>query len=143
MITFERRQRILNLLREQPGTKVKELAELLAVSESTIRNDLNALAEEGYLTRVRGGAVLHEDRPTRSSAFVARTQVNAAAKYQITRWAADMVQDGDSILLDASTSVFHMVPFLRNHRALTIVTNGVEAALSLDKHLPDIGEYLL
>lgn len=131
MITFERRQRILGLLREQPGTKVKDLAKLLAASESTIRNDLNALAKEGYLTRVRGGAVLHEDRPTRSSAFVARAQVNAAAKYQITRWAADMVQDGDSILLDASTSVFHMVPFLRNHRDLTIVTNGAEVALSL------------
>jgi ribose transport system substrate-binding protein len=131
VIAFERRQRILDLLRERSGTKVTELAEVLDVSESTIRNDLNALAEEGYLTRVRGGAVLHEDRPTRSSAFLARAQVNADAKYRITHWAADMVKDGDSILLDASTSVFHMVPFLRSHRGLTIVTNGIEVALSL------------
>ncbi|MEJ2210141.1 MAG: DeoR family transcriptional regulator [Anaerolineae bacterium] len=52
MTTFERRQRIVGLLREQPGIQVPELGELLDVSEGTIRNDLCALEEAGELTRV-------------------------------------------------------------------------------------------
>jgi len=129
--TFERRQRILGLLREQPGVKVTQLAQNLDVSEGTIRNDLTALEEEGHLTRVRGGAILSDGHLVRSSAFMARARVNAAAKQRIGRWAADMVEDGDSILLDASTTVFHMAPFLQEISNLTIVTNGVEVGLTL------------
>lgn len=134
MTTFERRQRILGLLREQPGVKVTELARLLGVSEGTIRNDLTALEEEAHLTRVRGGAVLNDSHSIRNPAFEARARVNAAAKQRIARWAADMVADGDSILLDASTTVFHMAPFLQELRSLTIITNGIEVALTLAKN---------
>ncbi|GAB4542886.1 MAG: hypothetical protein Kow0063_35460 [Anaerolineae bacterium] len=134
MTTFERRQRILNLLREQPGIKVTELAQRLRVSEGTIRNDLTALEAEGQLTRVRGGAILNDGHLIRSPAFGARARVNAAAKQRIGRWAADMVQDGDSILLDASTTVFHMAPFLQNLNNLTIVTNGIEVGLALSQN---------
>ncbi len=131
MTTFERRQRILNLLREQSGIKVTELARLLAVSEGTIRNDLNALEEEELLVRVRGGAVVKEKPGTLSQAFASRARQNASAKERIARWAADMVDSGDSILLDASTTAFHMVPYLRELHHLTVVTNGIETGLAL------------
>lgn len=134
MTTFERRKRILSLLREQSGAKVTELAKLLKVSDGTIRNDLNALEKDGHLTRVRGGAVLTNDYPISNPAFEARSRVNAAAKQRIARWAADMVEDGDSILLDASTTVFHMTPFLQNLRNLTVITNGIETGLTLAKN---------
>jgi ribose transport system substrate-binding protein len=132
--TFERRRRILRLLREQSGLKVTELAQLLDVSEGTIRNDLTALEEEGHLTRVRGGAILNDGHLMRSSAFMARARVNVAAKQRIGRWAADMVEDGDSILLDASTTISHMAPFLQDLNNLTIVTNGVEVGLTLARN---------
>jgi DeoR/GlpR family transcriptional regulator of sugar metabolism len=64
MTTFERRQRILSILREQSSVKVTNLAKLLEVSEGTIRSDLIELDEEQLLLRVRGGAVLKEDFPT-------------------------------------------------------------------------------
>ena len=131
MTTFERRQRILGLLWEQSGVRVGELAQLLDVSEGTIRNDLSALEEEGQLKRVRGGAVPKNGRRFVSPAFAERARENAAAKQRIARWAADMVEDGDSVALDSSSTVFHIARYLRDRSNLTIVTNGIEAAFAL------------
>jgi ribose transport system substrate-binding protein len=134
MTAFERRQRILDLLRDQPGIKVTDLAQRLDVSEGTIRHDLSALETEGVLRRVRGGAVLHQSHRFVSPSFAARARLNADAKEWIARRAADMVKDGDSILMDASTTVFAMVPHLKGLRNLTVVTNGIEIALALARY---------
>ena len=131
MTTFERRQRLLTLLQERPGIRVTVQAKLLEVSEGTIRNDLKALAESGLLTRVRGGAVLSDDHKAHSPAFVARARTNEAIKRRIARWAADFVEDGDPILLDASTSVYYMARFLQDRHRLTVITNGIEVAREL------------
>jgi DeoR/GlpR family transcriptional regulator of sugar metabolism len=131
MTLFERRQRILGFLREQSGVKVTELAQLFNVSEGTIRNDLRALDQTGQLTRVRGGAVVRDGRRFMSPAFADRVRVNSDAKQSIARWAANTIEDGDAILLDASTTVFAMVPFLQDLHNLTIVTNGIEVGLAL------------
>jgi ribose transport system substrate-binding protein len=122
---------MLTLLREQPGIRVPELAQALEVSQATVRNDMNALAAAGLLTRVRGGAV-PSDRPgVDSLEFSARTGVNESAKLRIARWAADLVEDGDAILLDASSTVYHMAQFLENRRRLTVITNGIEVGRKL------------
>jgi DeoR/GlpR family transcriptional regulator of sugar metabolism len=131
MTTFERRQRLVRLLQEQAGIKVTELAGLLGVSHGTIRNDLTALEEEGLLTRVRGGAALLQQYRFLNRSFAGRAQNNAAAKQRIACCAARLVEDGAAILLDASTTVFAMIPYLNVRRGLTIVTNGIEAALAL------------
>ncbi len=131
MTTFERRQRLLDLLRNRPGLRVPQIAEILAVSQGTVRNDLNALAEAGQVARVRGGATVIDDSQPRSPAFATRARVNESAKRWIARRAADLVEDGDSILLDASTTVFHVAHFLRDRNNLTVVTNGIEVARSL------------
>lgn len=128
MTTFERRQRILGLLAERPGIKVSELAQALAVSEGTIRNDLSALADGGQLTRVRGGAVIAEDRAVSHPPFASRARVHALAKQHIARRAADLIEDGDAILLDASSTVYTMTRFLQDRHNLTVVTNGIEVA---------------
>jgi ribose transport system substrate-binding protein len=134
MTTFERRQRILRLLRDQSGIKVTELAQRLDVSEGTIRNDLSTLEKAGQLTRVRGGAVLRDGHRFISASFSARARVNTAAKQRIARWAADMVEDGDSVLLDSSTTVFHIAAFLQDRSNLTIITNGIEVAFALSQN---------
>lgn len=128
---FERRQRILSLLREQAGVRVSELAESLNASEGTIRHDLRALEEAGQLRRMRGGAVPRNGRCFVSAAFAARVQANAAAKQAIARRAAEMVVDGDSILLDASSTVFALARYLEDRRNLTVITNGIEVGLAL------------
>jgi DeoR/GlpR family transcriptional regulator of sugar metabolism/ABC-type sugar transport system substrate-binding protein len=129
--TFERRQSLLALVRKQPGIRVPEIAKILGVSQGTVRNDLKALAAEKELTRVRGGAVLSDDHKAHSPAFVARARTNEAIKRRIARWAADLVEDNDSILLDASTSVYYMARFLKDCHRLTVITNGIEVAREL------------
>jgi ribose transport system substrate-binding protein len=131
LTTFERRQRLLELMQKQPGIRVPEVAMLLAVSEGTVRNDLRALAESKQLKRVRGGAVVANAIRTESPAFSARARVKADAKQRMARWAADLVEDGDSILFDASTTVYYIARHLQDRRNLTVITNGVEIARSL------------
>jgi len=132
--TFERRQRILAFLHERPGIRVPEIASLLDVSEGTIRNDLNALAHEGQLERVRGGGVPRDDHPAHSAAFASRLRIQEAAKQRIARWAADLVENGDTIVLDASTTIYRMAPFLEDCRGLTVITNGIEVGRKLSKN---------
>ncbi len=95
MTTYERRQSLLDTLRKQPGLRVPELARALDVSEGTVRNDLNALEQQGVLVRVHGGAVLNQQDQFQNTSFVRRYQQNAAAKFAIAREAAVLVNDGD------------------------------------------------
>ena len=131
MTTYERRQSLLDILRKQPGLRVPELAQALGVSEGTVRNDLNALEDEGRLKRVHGGAVLNDQGEFQNNSFVRRYKQNAAAKLAIAREAALLVKDGDSILLDASSTDYFLARALSDRQELRVVTNGFEVAREL------------
>jgi DeoR/GlpR family transcriptional regulator of sugar metabolism len=128
LTSYERRQSLLDLLRKQPGLRVPEIAQALGVSEGTVRNDLNALAEAGHLTRVHGGAVMSEALHPTSAAFGIRHQANSKEKSFIGQGAAKLVSDGDSILCDASSTVYYLALNLKDRRRLRVVTNGIEVA---------------
>jgi len=134
LITFERRQQLMIILREQPGIRVPEVAVLLDVSEGTIRNDLNSLAGSGQVTRVRGGGVLLNEQQSRSPIFSTRLMTHSLAKQAIARQAAALVLDNDSILLDSSTSSYYLASILKVRRDLTVITNGIESARELAKN---------
>lgn len=131
MITHERRQSLLDILRKQPGLRVLELATSLGVSEGTVRNDLNALEQEGLLTRVHGGAILSQREHFQNNSFLRRYQQNIAAKLAIAREAAALVNDGDSILLDASSTAYYFAQALSKRQRLRVMTNGFEVAREL------------
>lgn len=131
MTTYERRQSLVEILRKQPGLRVPELAMALDVSEGTVRNDLNALEEQGLLMRVHGGAVLTQQEQFQNTSFVRRYQQNAAAKLAIAREAAVLVQDGDSISIDASSTAYYFAKALSERRRLRVMTNGFEVAREL------------
>ena len=131
MTTYERRQSLLEILRKQPGLRVPELAAALGVSEGTVRNDLNALELQGALMRVHGGAVLNQQEQFPNTSFVRRYQQNAAAKRAIAREAAVLVNEGDSILLDASSTAYYFAKALSERRRLRVITNGFEVAREL------------
>ena len=131
MTTYERRQSLLDILRKQPGLRVPELAAALNVSEGTVRNDLNALEQEAFLIRVHGGAVLNQQGQFQNTSFLRRFQQNAAAKFAIAREAAVLVNDGDSILLDASSTTLYFAKALSARRRLRVITNGFEVAREL------------
>lgn len=128
-MTFnERRQSLLEILRTQPNLHVPELSLTLKVSQGTIRNDLNALEAEGRLFRVHGGAVLNEQIQFQSRNFTAHYQENIAEKQAISRKAAELVTDGDSLLLDASTTVYYFAQALQERKRLRVITNGINTA---------------
>jgi DeoR/GlpR family transcriptional regulator of sugar metabolism len=131
VIIHERRQSLLDLLRKQPGLRVPELAQALNVSEGTVRNDLNALKEEGRLKRVHGGAVLNDQDQFQNNSFVRRYKQNVSAKLEIAREAALLVKDGDSIFLDASSTDYYLARELAKRQELRVVTNGFEVAREL------------
>jgi DeoR/GlpR family transcriptional regulator of sugar metabolism len=128
LTTYERRQSLLELLRKQPGLRVKEIALALGISEGTVRNDLNALEEDGHLTRVHGGAVLNDKMQLPNAAFGIRHQEHAKEKNCIGQGAAQLVNDGDSILLDASSTAYYLGLNLKERNRLRVVTNGIEVA---------------
>jgi len=124
----------MTILREQPGIRVPEVAELLEVSEGTIRNDLNSLAGSGQVTRVRGGGVLLDEQQSRSPIFSTRLMTHRIAKQAIARQAAALVQDNDSMLLDSSTTSYYLACCIKGRRELTVITNGIETARELAKN---------
>ncbi len=134
MTTYERRQSLVDLLRKQSGLRVPEIALALGISEGTVRNYLNALQEEGRLTRFHGGAVLNEQRNFSNTSFASRHREHAFEKELIARMAAELVQDCDSILLDASSTIYYLALALESKQRLRVVTNGLDVAQLLAKN---------
>ncbi len=128
LTSYERRQSLLELLQKQPGLRIPEIAQQLGVSEGTVRNDLNALEEDGRLTRVHGGAVLNSAIHLTESAYGIRHEENAPQKNCIGAEAAKLVCDGDSIWLDASSTVYYFALNLQDRKRLRVVTNGIQVA---------------
>ena len=132
---YVRHQAILELVQRHESVRVADLAAQLHVSESTIRADLELLDEQARLVRVRGGAIaLPEAQAAGPASYLSQKALSHAdEKRAIARWAAGMVEDEDVILLDASSTVLHIAPFLHDRRNLTVFTNGIDIARSLAK----------
>lgn len=130
MTVSQRQEKILALLQEHPDIRVAELAKCLYVSEPTVRRDLTELDAAGLIHKVYGGAVL-PDHADRSIPFVLRENEKSRAKAVMGRQAAELVSDGMVLLLDASTSAFHLIPYLSEKKELIVVTSGAKTALAL------------
>jgi DeoR/GlpR family transcriptional regulator of sugar metabolism len=123
----ERRRVILEQLRHDGRVSVNDLSDRLNVSAVTIRYDLRFLEKDGLLERTYGGAVL----PTTGKhsgpelSFDVRQRRARQQKDAIARAAASLVQNGDSIALDASTTAYSMVPYLKRFERLVVITNSL------------------
>jgi DeoR/GlpR family transcriptional regulator of sugar metabolism len=126
----ERREQIIVLLGEVGRVSVVELSEQFDVTPATIRADLDALATERLLIRTHGGALaLDEERLELSFDF--RRRLHAGQKSRIGAVAAGMIEDGEAIILDASTTALAVATQLKDRRELTVLTNGILIALAL------------
>ncbi len=126
----DRMQRVLELLDTRDVVSVTELAHAFAVSEVTVRNDLAILARQGLIARIRGGARALQ-RGQSEVAFDVRLRVQEAEKRAVARAAAAMVDDGEAVALDSSTTAFYIALELREKRELVVVTNGLRVAAAL------------
>lgn len=132
----ERRRRIAELVRTTGAASVDQLASSAGVSPSTVRRDLVWLAKNGLIARTWGGAVLTDPAQHRAADAMLseRQHENASAKAAIARAAAELVGDGDAIVIDAGSTTELMAPYLRARKGLTIVTTSLPLAWQLRGH---------
>jgi DeoR family transcriptional regulator of aga operon len=126
----ERMEEVLRLLETRDSVHVTELAETFAVSEVTIRSDLSELARQGLVARVRGG-VRPLQRGQSELGFDLRLRLESYRKQAIARAAAAMVDEGEAVALDSSTTAYYLAHELRSKRELVVVTNGLLIAAVL------------
>ena len=123
-------QQVLRMLETRDSVHVAELTEAFSVSEVTVRSDLAALARQGLVARVRGGARALQ-RGQSELAFDLRLRIDAEAKRAIARAAAAIVGEGEAVALDASTTAYYLALELRAKQELVVVTNGLLIAAAL------------
>ena len=109
---------------------VSELAEQYEVTEETIRRDLEKLEADGQAKKTYGGAV-RNDNMTSDLPYIVRKQTNVGGKKYIAERIGELIGDGDSLLLDASTTALFTVKSIFHKQNLTIITNSVAALLEM------------
>ena len=130
MLAIERRNQILSKLSTDGKVLVADLAREFNVTEETIRRDLEKLDNDGLARKTYGGAVKNEnfniDLP-----FHVRKQTNVESKKRIAALIGDMINDGDYIMLDASTTALCVIKSILHKKNITLITNSIEILIEL------------
>jgi DeoR/GlpR family transcriptional regulator of sugar metabolism len=140
----ERRQRILDRILEQDSVTVDDLAEEFGLTKMSLRRDLNALAENGQIARVRGGAT-RPRTPVSARRYLDAQQRHAQAKAQIARVAAELLGTAASAFFYSGSTVARVAEALteEQHGQLTVVTHSVPVINTVttwsDPHLVAVG----
>jgi DeoR/GlpR family transcriptional regulator of sugar metabolism len=130
MGAFDRRSEIIRYLQENQRASTRRLSQLFDVSEVTIRHDLTTLEEQGWIARVHGGAEIALPLQGEQS-FSERQRLHLAEKVSIARAAAGLIEAGDTLILDSSTTAFQLTPYLKELDRLRVVTNNLQVVAAL------------
>lgn len=134
-VNKDREKEIIKILLAEEQVTVAYLADKLYASRPSIRRDLANLEKMQLIHRTHGGAVLNNSSMADSKIpFILRELEHGTAKSKMGRAAAELVNDGDVILLDASTSAYNIIPFLANKKNLTVITSGLKLMQSAGEH---------
>ncbi|RHW35769.1 DeoR/GlpR transcriptional regulator [Neobacillus notoginsengisoli] len=125
-----RRKKIVSILEESDYAEVSQLSTQFRVSEMTIRRDLEFLEKAGDVIRVYGGVKLKTKRVHEAS-IEKRLNTNKAEKMAIAREASKLIEDGDVIAFDASTTAYEVSKLIKTKKKLTVVTNNISIAIEL------------
>ena len=130
MLAIERRIEILAKLSVDGKVIVSDLSREFNVTEETIRRDLEKLDNDGLAKKTYGGAVRNEkfnvDVP-----YNVRKQTNVEGKKKIAALIGEMIEDGDYLALDASTTALYVVKNIIQKKKITVITNSIEILLEL------------
>ncbi len=130
MLAIERRNAILSKLYLDGKVIVSQLSNEFDVTEETIRRDLEKLDKDGLARKTYGGAVLVQNFSTDLPHSV-RKHANVEAKQSIAEKVSHMLTDGDCIMIDSSSTVLYLLPYIKNLKNITLITNSVEALIEL------------
>ncbi len=124
MLTEERHAMILEQVNSRSSVSLGELCALMNTSESTVRRDLAVLDQKGLLVKVRGGAISAGDRFSPAEQDMAeKAKLFNAEKAAIAQYAAQLVEDGDFVFIDAGTTTEKLIDYLPA-KDVTFVTNA-------------------
>ncbi|QIP13630.1 DeoR/GlpR transcriptional regulator [Spirosoma aureum] len=130
MLPNQRRDKILELLKEDGSAKVIDLAKIFKVTEVTIRQDLEKLEKDGLVTKEHGGAYL-KNVEDQVRTFSLGNQENIDRKERIATKCLEFIESGDSIILDSGSTTTEIAKKLRGYKNLTVITNALNIALIL------------
>ena len=130
MLPVERRERLLALLQERKSASTEELAAALEVSVMTVRRDLELFQKEGRIQRCHGGAVISQ-RSVQEAPYDQKMTVGRERKAVLAKLAAQLVEPGMTVYLDAGTTTYLLAEELSQIERLTIITNDLKIALRL------------
>ena len=128
MSISERQKQIVEILNERTYISVNELSKLTFTSTSSIRRDLTYLQDNGIVKRLHGGVTLSEVINNVAS-FYDRARKNVKEKRIIAQKAVSLLKDGQSILLDSSTTATFLLPYIAKFHGITLFTNNLSTAL--------------
>ncbi|MBL4930593.1 DeoR/GlpR family DNA-binding transcription regulator [Clostridium paridis] len=127
MFIVERHKHILDLLERDGKVLVKDLSILFGVSESMIRKDLQVLEKNNLLQRTYGGAINIKRTIVNGESFFKRVEKNTDLKELIAQKAYELIKEGDTIFLDASSISYFLAKLItQNNKSITLITNMVE-----------------
>lgn len=126
MIKTERQNKILEIVTDKKFCTVSYLAKALYVSPITVRRDLNVLESAGLVKRCYGGVSLYQHL-NREVPLEVRENSNTSVKATLGKRAAELIKTGDTVFIDASSTVLHVIDFMTQDMNLTVITNSVTA----------------
>lgn len=124
----QRRDKILEMLSNDGKVEVSQLSELFGVSGVMIRRDLTELEKRGLLTRIHGGAV-SSYKTYYNMSFSQRSGTNETEKKALASYIANIVEDNDTIMMNAGTTMLYVFRALAMRKNISIVTNSIAVAL--------------
>lgn len=130
--TSERREQIIQRLRQQGSVQVNDLSTLFGVSTVTIRNDLAFLEKQGIAVRAYGGALICDgNAPATEPSVEDKSALNTGLKRGIALAAADMIKPGHRVILDSGTTTYEIARMMKQHQDVIVMTNGMNVANAL------------
>ena len=123
----QRRSEIMELIHSKGSIRVSELSKAYGISEVTVRSDLEYLESQGQLNRVHGGAVA-TGKMYANMDLSERYMTNAHYKKLIARIAADLIEDNDTIMMNAGTTLAYVLRALKGKKNINILTNSIQNA---------------
>jgi DeoR family transcriptional regulator of aga operon len=138
VLNEERRRAIVEIVNREGRVLVKELSRQFRTSQVTIRKDLEVLHEQGQLHRSHGGALPSRAGALEDPTLREKEQIHRKEKLHIAAAAAQIVKEGQVVVLDSGTTTTAIARALRAFRNLTIVTNAVNIAAELSGTTLDV-----
>lgn len=128
---YEREDKIIEVLLKKQSMTVEEISKELFISKPTVRRDLIKLENKGVIIRTRGGATLKNKSADTKIPWIMREQEHNDSKKAIAKKASALIKDGDTIMLDATTSSISIIPYLSDFHDIIVITSSAKASVML------------